>query len=122
MYRFRMLVLCIVVFGFISGCAKQDVPDTRAGDERIIRELEIEAWKALEAKDLERLISFYTDDALAFYPNTPLLTGKDAIRERWRNSFAKPGFAISGQSLKVHVSSSGDCLTSAEMGHNKTKR
>lgn len=108
MTRFRILLFFIVLLGLISGCAKQNVPDTRAEDERVIRELEIEAWKALEAKDLGRLTSFYADDALAFYPNIPLLTGKDAIRERWKNNFAKPDFAISGQSLKVHVSGSGD--------------
>jgi len=108
MTRFRMLVLFIVVLGFISGCARQTGPDTRTEDERVIRELEIEAWRALETKDLERVMSLYAEDAIALYPNIPLLTGKDAIRERWRTTFAKPGFAISGQSLKVEVSSSGD--------------
>jgi uncharacterized protein (TIGR02246 family) len=101
-------MFCIVLLSLISGCAKQTVPDTRAEDERVIRELEIEGLKALETKDLEREMSLFSEDALALYPNIPLLTGKDAIRESWRANFARPGFAMSGQPLKVEVSRSGD--------------
>ena len=72
MTRFRMLVLFIVVLGFISGCARQTGPDTRTEDERVIRELEIEAWRALETKDLERVMSLYAEDASALPKHPPV--------------------------------------------------
>jgi uncharacterized protein (TIGR02246 family) len=108
MTRFRMIMFCIALLGLLSSCAKQNVPDTRAQDERAIRELEIEGWKTIEAKDLEGCISFFADDALALYSNTPILAGKDAIRENWRATFAQPGFAMSGQPSKIEVSRGGD--------------
>lgn len=108
MTRFIIPVFCIVLLGLICGCTQQAAQDTREEDERAIRELGIEIWEATEAKDLERLMSFIAEDAMVLYPNTPILNGKDAIREIWRAYFAMPDFAMSGKDVKVEVSRSGD--------------
>jgi len=108
MTRFSVLMCCVALLGLTWGCAKQTVPDTREADERAVRESEIEASKALAAKDLESFISFFADDASGFYPNTPIITGKDAIRQSWKTVLALPGFAMSFQIVKVEVSRSGD--------------
>jgi ketosteroid isomerase-like protein len=99
---------CVALLSAIVGCTKQPAPDTRAEDERVIRGLEIEGWKTIEAKNLEGLISYFAEDALALYANNPILIGKDAIRESWRTSLARPGFAMSGQPVRVVVSRGGD--------------
>ena len=108
MTHIRMLMCCVALLSVIVGCAKQPAPDTRVEDERVIRELEVEGWKTIEAKNLEGVISYFAEDALALYPNNPLLTGRDAIRESWRTNFARPGFAMTGQPAKVVVSRGGD--------------
>lgn len=108
MSRFSVLVCCITFLGLSWGCARQTVPDTRAADERAVRECEVEASKALSAKDLESFISFFADDASGFYPNIPIITGKDALRQSWKAVLATPGFAMSFQVVKVEVSRSGD--------------
>ncbi len=108
MTRFSVLVCCAALFGFIWGCAKQTVPDTREADERAVRECEVEASKALVAKDLEGFISFFADDASGFYPNRPIVTGKDALRQSWKTVLAMPGFSFSFQAVKVEASRSGD--------------
>lgn len=108
MTRFCMIMLLSVLLALISGCSTQPPRDTRAEDENVIREMETEGWKTIEAKDLEGVISYFADDALALYSNMPVLKGKDAIREAWRTNFAQPGFAMSGQPLKVEVSRAGD--------------
>jgi uncharacterized protein (TIGR02246 family) len=77
-------------------------------DESAIREIEIEAKKAAAIRDLERYICFYADDASLFWPGTPLVTGKDAIRELMNAFFAMPSFSLSFQTMKVQVSQSGD--------------
>jgi uncharacterized protein (TIGR02246 family) len=99
---------CVVLLSSIFGFANQSIPDNRAEDERMLREMEIEASRALVAKDLDHLISLYADDASIFYADNRAVTGKAAIRETWRTILVKPGFAMSTEPLKVQVSDSGD--------------
>ena len=108
MIRFPVSVCCIALLVLTWGCARQTVPDTREADERAVRESEIEMSKALAAKDLEQLMSFFADDASGIYPNTPVITGKDALRQAWRTTLAIPGFSMSLQPVKVEVARSGD--------------
>ena len=97
-----------LVVGLIGNQALNAQPDTRAADERAIREAEMEWWKVAVAKDLERTLGFYANDASMFPPNAPIATGKEAIRAVWSQFFAIPGFAISGQPTKVEASRGGD--------------
>jgi uncharacterized protein (TIGR02246 family) len=82
--------------------------NTHEEDESAIREIEIEARNAAAGRDLERYLCFYADDASLFWPGTPLVTGKDAIRELMNAFFAMPSFSLSFHTLKVQVSQSGD--------------
>ncbi len=102
------LVLSVAVIGFALACRQQAPLDTRAADERAVREVDSATLKASQAKDLERNLSFYTDDASVFPPNAPIATGKEAIRAFLSQGFANPGFAIDWQPTKVEVSRGGD--------------
>jgi uncharacterized protein (TIGR02246 family) len=82
--------------------------NTHEEDESAIREIEIEAKKAAATRNLERYISFYADDASLFWPGTPIVSGKAAIRELMNAFFAMPSFSLSFQTVKVHISQSGD--------------
>lgn len=108
MSHFRILMCCVALLSSICGCAKQSAPDNRAEDERLIRDMEIEASEAVTARDLGHLVSLYADDASLFYADNPMVAGKDAIRETWKAILARPGFAMSTELLKVEISSSGD--------------
>jgi len=108
MIRISMLVVSVVLLAFMWGCAPQAAPDTREADERAIRELDSECSKAAAAKDVERYMSCYADDAVEFEPGKPMVTGKDAIRKGIDAFFAMPGFSLSFQSDKVVVARSGD--------------
>jgi len=108
MKHLPMVLLCVAVIALIGGCAKERVTDMRAEDERMIRESEIAASNALAAKDLDRFVSFYADDSSLLFDNSPIITGKDGVREKWRAILARPGFAMSFQPLKVEASRSGD--------------
>ena len=90
----------------ISGCAPQ--VDT-AAEEAAIRELtDVEWMEAGQAKDLERWVSFHTDDASLLPPNAPIVTGKEAIRAIVSKLISTPGWAASWQTTKIEVSRSGD--------------
>ena len=72
------------------------------------------AWaKAAAAKDLDKTVSFYSDDATVLPANSPAVTTKDGIRKTWQDLLASPGLAISWQATKVEVAKSGDlaCLS-----------
>ena len=97
-----------IVMGLIGTQAVYAQSETRAADERAIREAELEWWGVTVAKNLERTVSFYADDASMFPPNAPLATGKEAIRAVWSPLLTTPGVAISGQTTKVEASRGGD--------------
>ncbi len=83
-------------------------PDTRAADEAALRKLDDEWSQAAGAKDLEKTVSYYSDDALVLPPNSPVLQGKDAVRGMWKAMFNVPGFGGGWKASRVEVSQSGD--------------
>jgi uncharacterized protein (TIGR02246 family) len=91
--------------------------DTREADAQSIRELERRAREAVEAKDLDRYVSFYADDALLLWPGAPMVTGRAAIREFMRVFLSMPDFSLSFETAKVEVSRDGDFAYS--LGTNK---
>lgn len=78
--------------------------DQRA-HEQAIRDIENEAREAAAARDLERYVSFYADDAVLFWPGLPMVTGKAAIREFMQRFLAAPGFSLRFHTARVEVSS-----------------
>ena len=104
----RILILSVGLVGFTIACERQPAADTRVADERAIRMAEIEWAKAAAAKNIERTLSFYADDASMFAPNAPIATHKQAIRAVWAQEFTNAGFAIHWQTTKVDVSRAGD--------------
>ncbi len=89
----------------VSGCAPQvDIEAERA----VISDMPIEWSKAAEAKDVERMVALYSDDASVLPPNAPPATGKEAIRKLWSQMVESPGFAGSAQTTKLELSRAGD--------------
>lgn len=82
--------------------------DNRAADERTLRDTDTEMSKAGAAKDIEKLISNYADDAILLPPNNQMAMGKPAIRVAWTQMTSAPGFGISWMPMKAEVSKSGD--------------
>jgi uncharacterized protein (TIGR02246 family) len=108
MIRISTRVVTVALLAGMWGCAPQAAPDTREADERAIREIEIEWSKAVAAKDVERCMSFYADDASVFETGSPMFTGKDTIRKGFDAIFAMPGASVSFQTAKVVAARGGD--------------
>jgi len=67
------------------------------------------AWsEAAVSKDVERVVSFWTDDATVYPPGQPAVVGKDALRRYVTEGFAIPGFSIRWETTAFEVSASGD--------------
>ena len=108
MIRRWSLLPVIGLLCLTPACKQPEAPDTRAADERAIRDLETDWNKAIAAKDVERLVSFYSDDASVLERNQPIVSGKEAIRAFVTKFLSTPGLSMSFQTVKVEVARSGD--------------
>lgn len=50
---------------------------------------------AAVAKDIDRVVSFYSEDAVAYPPNEPVAVGRAAARQVWARYLSDPTFQIS---------------------------
>ena len=103
--RVSTLVLFLLLFSLLTACQTQS--DTRA-DETALRKLDDEWSKAIGARDVDKAVSYYSDDAVVMPPNIPTLTGKEPIRTLWKSMLESPSFSGGWTATKVEVARSGD--------------
>ena len=67
-------------------------------------------WSALaqEGRDIDGILSYWTEDAVVLPPGQPAVSGKTALREYVQASLQIPGFRISWESSDVHFSPDGN--------------
>src|ERR1700754_4505964 len=100
--RVATLLIVLVLLSLFVACQRQ--ADTRAADEATLRNLDAEWSKAAGAKDLEKTVSYSTDDALILPPNIPTIQAKQGARTMWQGMFSVPGFGGGWKATKVEVS------------------
>jgi ketosteroid isomerase-like protein len=84
-------------------------PDTRAADEKTIRDMEAQWLANYRAKDADKLVSsYYADDASVLEPGIPMQTGRDAILKLYKEELADPMLAADESIARIEVSRSGD--------------
>jgi ketosteroid isomerase-like protein len=66
-------------------------------------------WAALSSKgqDVDRILSFWTDDARVFAPGLPAFIGKAALRRYVEGALAIPGFQITWTTSEASLSPDG---------------
>jgi uncharacterized protein (TIGR02246 family) len=84
------------------------VPDTRALDEKAIRDSEAAWMRAFATKEPEKAAAFYADDAASILPDTPLMSGKAAIIAGMKPELGDPNFSLVFAPTKVEIAKSGD--------------
>ena len=98
---------CLAVVLFAAGCGENKPPDTRAADEKTIRDLDAQWSKAAAARDVDGTVSYYSDDASLLAPNAPIASDRQSIRASWA-SLLGPDTSLSWQATKVEVAHSCD--------------
>src|ERR1700722_8017413 len=101
------LWVSLVAILFAAGCGENKPPDTRAADEKAIRDLDAQGSKAAAARDVDGTVSYYSDDASLLAPNAPIASDKQSIRSSWA-SLLGPDTSLSWQANKVEVARSSD--------------
>jgi uncharacterized protein (TIGR02246 family) len=84
------------------------MPDTRAADEAAIRAADAEFVKDAEAKDLDKCMALYADDAVLLGSGAPAAVGKDSVRKFIQGMLAAPGLKLTLNTTSVMVARSGD--------------
>jgi uncharacterized protein (TIGR02246 family) len=92
----------------MTACAGRVESDSRSADEAAIREADAASLKAIAAKQVETTVSYYDEGASILMPNTPIVTGREEIRNAWEQMFAIPGFNLAPKTTKIEVARSGD--------------
>jgi len=107
MLRCELLVTCVALSTLLTSCTNS-TPDTHAADELALKDTEAAWVKDAATKDLEKFIAYYADDGSVLLPDTPILTGKEAIRGTFKPMLSDPNFAVTFGATKVDVAKSGD--------------
>ena len=113
MRRHIGLFLAVVAAFVCAGCAQKPAepaapPDTRAADEAAIRAADQSFVQCAEAKDLDKCMSPYADDAVLLGSGAPAAVGKDNVRKFIQGLLAVPGLKLTVTTTSVLVSRSGD--------------
>jgi ketosteroid isomerase-like protein len=106
----------LVVFSCFALLSVAFVGAASAADTKIeqtLRDLDVQWAKAVEAKDLDKSVSYYSDDAIVLPPNAAIATTKEAIRNIWKDLLASPGLVFRWKTTKVEVAKSGDMAYSS---------
>jgi uncharacterized protein (TIGR02246 family) len=116
MFRQRppwLMIAALSIACFAAACNNQPAapaapPDTRAADEAWIRNADADWLKAATAKDLEKCMSYYADDAVFLSSGVPAAVGKDNVRKNIQGMMAVPNLQLNLTTTGVLVSRSGD--------------
>jgi ketosteroid isomerase-like protein len=103
--RLSVMAASLYLGFMIAGCAS--VPNIEQEKEALLRVDREWAAVASEGKNVDRMLSFFGDDATMYPPGQPLIHGKPAIREFIVKSLAIPGFHITWHSDQVSLSADG---------------
>ena len=96
-------------FLILTGCSQSPAPDSREADAHALRDGEVAAFvKDWGGKDADRIAAHYTDDGNLMVPNSPMMTGKDAIGRGMKDTLGDPNWSLAMQPVQVEVSRGGD--------------
>ncbi len=101
----KMIAAFLACVFLVSGCAS--IPSASNTRAELFRTDQEWAAAASEGKDVDRVASFWSDNATIAPAGAPLVVGKAGIRGYVALSFATPGFHINWKTLEATVSDDG---------------
>ncbi|MET7029782.1 YybH family protein [Sediminicola luteus] len=104
MKKFSLVFILLLI---ISCAQEQEKVDTEK-EEQALMELSREWSKVAATDDIDKIVSYWSDDAIFMISGQPTLTGKQSIRDMVEEMFNTPGFTIKWEPISASVSESGD--------------
>src|SRR5580704_16269828 len=105
MKNYSKLYATAVVLLTVAACNQ---PDTHDADVTAIKANEVQWVQDFAAKDTDKIVAHYADDATFMATGEPATSGIDAIRAAIKGMVADPAMSLQFQSSKVWVAKSGD--------------
>jgi uncharacterized protein (TIGR02246 family) len=111
MPKTRIAVATGLALVALAGCSTAPPPapavDT-ATEAAKIRDMESTEMKDIAAKDVDKVMNFYADDATLMTPGAPAAKGKDEIRKAFAGMAADPNFKLDFSAQRIEVGKGGD--------------
>ena len=104
--KFNQVISVAVMMLTITACTQNTI-DQQAEAEKLM-ELSRSWAKSVKDKDIEKMLSYWADDAIVMSPNEPSVVGIEALRGMVERSMKIPGFEINWEPQEAYVSKSGD--------------
>jgi ketosteroid isomerase-like protein len=103
---FRLVAAsCLALLSF-AFAGTTSAADTKS--EQDLRNLDAKWSAAAGAKDIDKTVSYYSDDAVVMPPNALSAETNETIRTAWKEMLPTPGAAIRWKATKVEVAKSDD--------------
>ncbi len=96
-----MLIWCVFAG---AGCRKSNIDSDRLA----LLSTDKKWSEAVAGGNIEKIVSFWAEDAIVYFPGQPSAVGKAAIREMVKKNRKIPGFRPTIQSGEAIVSKAGD--------------
>lgn len=101
----KKAIYALILLTSIS-CNQQDVDVNKEGEK--LMQLSREWSKSASSRDVEKTLSYWTDDAVVISAGQPILKGKNAIRQMVEGGYKNPSFKISWEPKSAEISKNGD--------------
>ncbi|WP_051979717.1 YybH family protein [Edaphobacter aggregans] len=106
MKPFAALCAATLVAATLTACKQSS--DTHNADVSAVHATEAQWNQDYAARDLDKIMSHYADDAVLMVPGAHLSNGKAAIREGIKPMTADPAMELKFVTTRVEVAKSGD--------------
>ncbi|HVT83631.1 MAG TPA: DUF4440 domain-containing protein [Chitinophagaceae bacterium] len=103
----KYFLLLAGLFSLSMLSCKEHKADLKAEEAAIMKTDSAWAASAGAMKDVDKIISYWADDAVVIPPGEPIVKGKDALRRFVEDSKKIPGFHISWKSSDPHFAPDG---------------
>jgi len=107
-YAWAAAFALTVIFAGCQQAPPPPAPDTHDADVKAIRDVETAWAQAFAAKDLDKVMAFYADDATVFFADAPVIKGTAAIKAALKPALEDKNFSFTSAPDKVDVAKSGD--------------
>lgn len=102
MYKYLWIVTIIFL---LSSCNSNT---NKEAESKVLLNTDKEWAAAAKAGDVKKIVTFWSDDAVDYFPNSPAAVGKNAILKLVQKNRSIPGFTLSWEPIKAEVAASAD--------------
>lgn len=106
MKTFALPLTALAIALTLTAC--NSAPDTHAADVKAIKDTEAQWNQDFASKDLTKVVSHYTDDAVMMTTGSPAVSGKEGIESALKAMVADPALSLHFVASQVEVAKSGE--------------